>query len=165
MQYVEVVEAAVIQTYSLTWWARTHIHTCIQAMAEAVENAGVVLVCYSEKYKDSKNCRTGKLTHMVGIHARTHMVFIHARTPMHLLSLLPRLLYPMPPPPLTINIQPYHYHPPWTPASVWYGTREHNTINIISISSPSTNTSPHPHSRHQCHPHQHQHHIYGGYKH
>ncbi|KAL5003906.1 hypothetical protein ScPMuIL_017362 [Solemya velum] len=30
----------------------------LQAMAEAVENAAVVLVCYSEKYKISQNCRT-----------------------------------------------------------------------------------------------------------
>ena len=29
------------------------------AMAEAVEQAAVVLVCFSEKYKDSPNCRTG----------------------------------------------------------------------------------------------------------
>ncbi|XP_059141325.1 uncharacterized protein LOC131929220 isoform X2 [Physella acuta] len=30
----------------------------LQAMAEAVENAAVVLVCMSEKYKQSPNCRT-----------------------------------------------------------------------------------------------------------
>ena len=32
----------------------------LEAMAEAVENAMVVLVCASEKYKLSPNCRTGK---------------------------------------------------------------------------------------------------------
>ena len=32
----------------------------LQAMAEAVENAAVVLVCMSEKYKESPNCRTGE---------------------------------------------------------------------------------------------------------
>lgn len=30
----------------------------LQMMASAIEKAAVVLVCYSEKYKDSKNCRT-----------------------------------------------------------------------------------------------------------
>jgi hypothetical protein len=33
----------------------------LDAMAAAVENAAVVLICYSEKYKDSQNCRTGML--------------------------------------------------------------------------------------------------------
>ena len=32
-----------------------------EAMAEAVDGADVVLVCMSEKYKDSKNCQKGKL--------------------------------------------------------------------------------------------------------
>ena len=31
----------------------------LEAMAEAVENAALVLVCASEKYKMSPNCRTG----------------------------------------------------------------------------------------------------------
>jgi hypothetical protein len=31
----------------------------LQMMASAIEKAAVILVCYSEKYKDSKNCRTG----------------------------------------------------------------------------------------------------------
>ncbi|XP_052098072.1 uncharacterized protein LOC127732904 [Mytilus californianus] len=30
----------------------------LQMMASAIEKASVVLICYSEKYKDSKNCRT-----------------------------------------------------------------------------------------------------------
>lgn len=30
----------------------------LEAMARAVEDAKIVLVCYSEKYKDSQNCRT-----------------------------------------------------------------------------------------------------------
>lgn len=33
----------------------------LEAMARAVEEARIVLVCYSEKYKDSQNCRTGKI--------------------------------------------------------------------------------------------------------
>lgn len=32
----------------------------LTAMAEAVENAAIVLVCMSEKYKQSPNCRLGK---------------------------------------------------------------------------------------------------------
>lgn len=32
----------------------------LQAMAEAVQNASVVLVCMSERYKESQNCRSGK---------------------------------------------------------------------------------------------------------
>ena len=33
----------------------------LQAMAEAVEDADVVLVCFSQKYKNSPNCRAGTL--------------------------------------------------------------------------------------------------------
>jgi len=33
----------------------------LQAMAEAVENAKVVLLCMSQKYKNSPNCRAGKV--------------------------------------------------------------------------------------------------------
>ena len=32
----------------------------LQAMAEAVENADIVLLCYSQKFKTSPNCRLGK---------------------------------------------------------------------------------------------------------
>lgn len=32
----------------------------LSAMAEAVENAAVVLICMSEKYKQSPNCRLGE---------------------------------------------------------------------------------------------------------
>lgn len=31
----------------------------LEGMASAVEGASVVLICYSEKYKNSQNCRTG----------------------------------------------------------------------------------------------------------
>jgi hypothetical protein len=31
----------------------------LQAMASAVEKADIVLVCYSQKYKNSDNCRAG----------------------------------------------------------------------------------------------------------
>ena len=33
----------------------------LQAMADAVENANIVLIAMSQKYKDSPNCRAGKL--------------------------------------------------------------------------------------------------------
>ena len=32
----------------------------LESMARAVENASVVLVCVSQKYKESPNCRSGK---------------------------------------------------------------------------------------------------------
>lgn len=32
----------------------------LEAMARAVENSSVVLVCVSQKYKESANCRSGK---------------------------------------------------------------------------------------------------------
>ena len=32
----------------------------LESMATAVENASVVLVCVSQKYKESPNCRSGK---------------------------------------------------------------------------------------------------------
>ena len=32
----------------------------MEAMAEAVEESDVVLVCLSRKYKESLNCRTGR---------------------------------------------------------------------------------------------------------
>ena len=31
----------------------------LESMARAVENASVVLVCVSQKYKESPNCRSG----------------------------------------------------------------------------------------------------------
>ena len=34
----------------------------LEAMAEAVEKAAVVLVCLTQKYKESPNCRTGLCT-------------------------------------------------------------------------------------------------------
>lgn len=39
----------------------------LQAMAEAVENAEIVLLCMSQKYKNSPNCRAGKTTWFVMI--------------------------------------------------------------------------------------------------
>lgn len=33
----------------------------LQAMAHAVEKADIVLVCYSQNYKNSDNCRAGKI--------------------------------------------------------------------------------------------------------
>ena len=33
----------------------------LQAMASAVEKADIVLICYSQKYKNSDNCRAGML--------------------------------------------------------------------------------------------------------
>ena len=34
----------------------------LESMAKAVENASVVLVCVSQKYKESPNCRSGTCT-------------------------------------------------------------------------------------------------------
>ena len=48
-----------------TVWTSVHdkggYDSKIDLMAEAVENAGVVMICMSEKYKLSQNCRTGKI--------------------------------------------------------------------------------------------------------
>lgn len=41
----------------------------LSAMAEAVENAAVVLICMSEKYKESPNCRLGECRHIWGLFA------------------------------------------------------------------------------------------------
>ena len=61
----------------------------LEAMAEAVEKAAVVLVCLTQKYKESPNCRTGLYTfrpisdhrsvriwncHKVGEHVLTYIV-------------------------------------------------------------------------------------------
>lgn len=37
----------------------------LEAMALAVEKAAVILVCMSQKYKDSPNCRTGQSSHYI----------------------------------------------------------------------------------------------------
>ena len=43
----------------------------LESMATAVENASVVLVCVSQKYKESPNCRSGKyLSHFTLLHIR-----------------------------------------------------------------------------------------------
>lgn len=34
----------------------------LESMAKAVEDAAVVLICVSQKYKDSPNCRSGEIT-------------------------------------------------------------------------------------------------------
>ena len=36
----------------------------LESMARAVENASVVLVCVSQKYKESPNCRSGRHLHV-----------------------------------------------------------------------------------------------------
>ena len=36
----------------------------LESMARAVENASVVLVCVSQKYKESPNCRSGSNLHV-----------------------------------------------------------------------------------------------------
>ena len=41
----------------------------LESMAKAVENASVVLVCVSQKYKESPNCRSGTLNHMQYMYA------------------------------------------------------------------------------------------------
>ena len=37
----------------------------LESMARAVENASVVLVCVSQKYKESPNCRSGKIAYLI----------------------------------------------------------------------------------------------------
>ena len=37
----------------------------LQAMADAVENANIVLMCMTQKYKDSPNCRAGMTSHYI----------------------------------------------------------------------------------------------------
>ena len=40
-------------------WVLVPAGSVLEAMAEAVENAAVVIVCLTQKYKESPNCRTG----------------------------------------------------------------------------------------------------------
>ena len=37
----------------------------LESMARAVENASVVLVCVSQKYKESPNCRSGNIAYLI----------------------------------------------------------------------------------------------------
>ena len=37
----------------------------LESMAKAVENASVVLVCVSQKYKESPNCRSGNIAYFI----------------------------------------------------------------------------------------------------
>ena len=39
----------------------------LEAMALAVERAAVVLICMSQKYKDSPNCRTGEHSNWLNV--------------------------------------------------------------------------------------------------
>lgn len=51
----------------------------LEAMAHAVENAAVVLVCMSEKYKQSPNCRTGTCVDIPGTNlCYTHYTQVYA---------------------------------------------------------------------------------------
>lgn len=53
----------------------------LQAMAEAVEEADIVLICLSERYKESQNCRIGK------IHREQERVAVYLRPKaMHILD-------------------------------------------------------------------------------
>ena len=40
----------------------------LESMARAVENASVVLVCVSQKYKESPNCRSGNIAYLITTH-------------------------------------------------------------------------------------------------
>jgi len=40
----------------------------LESMAKAVENASVVLVCVSQKYKESPNCRSGNNISLISDH-------------------------------------------------------------------------------------------------
>jgi len=47
-----------MQTELIDWFVFT-AGSVLEAMAEAVEKAAVVIVCLTQKYKESPNCRTG----------------------------------------------------------------------------------------------------------
>lgn len=40
----------------------------LEAMADAIEKSAVVLICMSQRYKESTNCRTGKLFPLNNFH-------------------------------------------------------------------------------------------------
>ena len=46
----------------------------LESMAKAVENASVVLVCVSQKYKESPNCRSGTCTSTLHNILKVHAV-------------------------------------------------------------------------------------------
>ena len=45
----------------------------LESMAKAVENASVVLVCVSQKYKESPNCRSGTLFNISQVYALSYI--------------------------------------------------------------------------------------------
>ena len=49
----------------------------LESMAKAVENASVVLVCVSQKYKESPNCRSGNNLQCVQSLTLTHVLLSH----------------------------------------------------------------------------------------
>ncbi|KAL5005087.1 hypothetical protein ScPMuIL_018543 [Solemya velum] len=53
----QVYERLKAQKYSIWMDIDKMEGSLLQSMADAVENARIVLVCYSEKYKESQNCR------------------------------------------------------------------------------------------------------------
>ncbi|KAK3610001.1 hypothetical protein CHS0354_032346 [Potamilus streckersoni] len=56
-EIIKIRDYLVKQGYNV-WLDVDHMHTyMLEAMAEAVEQAFVVLVCFTEKYKNSPNCR------------------------------------------------------------------------------------------------------------
>ena len=50
----------------------------LESMARAVENASVVLVCVSQKYKESPNCRSGNSLYVYGLLHSLTFFFLEA---------------------------------------------------------------------------------------
>ena len=60
--YSQIYEALKEEGYEV-WIDVEHMsgyENLLEGMANAVENAWLVLICFSEKYKLSQNCRTGR---------------------------------------------------------------------------------------------------------
>lgn len=75
----------------------------IESMADAVENARVVLLCYSEKYKESRNCRTGNInlsndfnSSRVQIYTEANSLLLHVCLPFYVTYLTSWLFLLMP---------------------------------------------------------------------
>lgn len=52
----------------------------LEAMALAVEKAAVVLVCMSQRYKDSPSCRTGKMKSLDATMSNGELFITHMQT-------------------------------------------------------------------------------------
>ena len=65
---VTVLRIATTLSHRVEWCVESNTSVCVdgvagsslQSMVDAVDNAGVLLVCISRKFKDSPRCRTGQ---------------------------------------------------------------------------------------------------------